>query len=326
MKSLALILSSSLLVMGSFHSLKAEQQKRVEIVSYCGRLPPKFSDPQMYLPIKRKFKTNYHLNLTGFARKFGRDDPNLHKIVFIDCCLDPKMVKLPKDKLICFKWEPDKFDPVYYNFYSRVYTFEDKLIDNKKFFKYYYPVLRPMLQNIPSFKEKKLCCMIATRWLPDRIKILDFFAKKPKDSFHLYGSVRRVPKYIGHPMFKGSIYGFPSSLQKSETLSKYRFCICFENTHDTPGYITEKIFDVFSGGCVPIYWGSDMIEKYIPKKCFIDYRAFKNDEEMYRYITSMGEHEYQCYLRHIRNFLKSPQARLFSVENFEKTLCDAVLN
>jgi hypothetical protein len=39
---------------------------------------------------------------------------------------------------------------------------------------------------------------------------------------------------------------------KKNTLEKYKFSICYENARDIPGYITEKIFDCFFAGCVPI--------------------------------------------------------------------------
>jgi len=41
---------------------------------------------------------------------------------------------------------------------------------------------------------------------------------------------------------------------KIQTLSKYQYSLCFENTF-TPGYVTEKIVDSFLGGSMPIYWG-----------------------------------------------------------------------
>jgi hypothetical protein len=59
-------------------------------------------------------------------------------------------------------------------------------------------------------------------------------------------------------------------------LEKYKFSICYENARDTPGYITEKIFDCFFAGCVPIYWGANNITDHIPKECFIDKRDFED--------------------------------------------------
>lgn len=47
---------------------------------------------------------------------------------------------------------------------------------------------------------------------------------------------------------------------KHDTLSKYKFSVCFENGKNLSGFITEKIFDCFSAGTIPIYWGADNIE------------------------------------------------------------------
>lgn len=42
---------------------------------------------------------------------------------------------------------------------------------------------------------------------------------------------------------------------KNKYLSEFRFNICPENV-DAPGYVTEKIFDAFKCGAIPIYQGS----------------------------------------------------------------------
>ncbi len=41
---------------------------------------------------------------------------------------------------------------------------------------------------------------------------------------------------------------------KIEWLKSYKFNICFENS-SYPGYLTEKLFEAFAAGCIPIYWG-----------------------------------------------------------------------
>lgn len=71
---------------------------------------------------------------------------------------------------------------------------------------------------------------------------------------------------------------------KAITLAKYKFCICYENMRDVKGYITEKIFDCFMAGCVPIYWGASNITDYIPADCFIDRRTFTSMEELYVFM------------------------------------------
>lgn len=41
---------------------------------------------------------------------------------------------------------------------------------------------------------------------------------------------------------------------KQKWLQEYKFNLCFENS-SYPGYLTEKLIDAYSAGCVPIYWG-----------------------------------------------------------------------
>ncbi|WP_052080772.1 glycosyltransferase family 10 domain-containing protein [Porphyromonas sp. COT-239 OH1446] len=41
---------------------------------------------------------------------------------------------------------------------------------------------------------------------------------------------------------------------KREYLKLFKFNVCPENS-STPGYITEKLFDSFASGCIPIYFG-----------------------------------------------------------------------
>jgi FkbM family methyltransferase len=300
-----------------------ELKKRVDIVAYDRYLLPHDECPIRYDHLKESFDLTFTVNLNKYVKKFQGDESNLHKIVcFFNVTVDPEIKNLPMQKMICFKWEAEKVPLDVYDVYYRVYTFDDDLVDGRKYFKFYYPVLQPMLTQIPSFSEKNLCAMIATHWPSERVKILDFFESKPENSLHVYG---RAPEpYYFHKMHKGSIPGYYSSEDKLETLKNYRFSICFENTHTTPGYITEKIFDAFAAGCVPIYWGPQNVGDYIPQDCFIDYQHFENDEEMYRFITSITENKYQLYIDHIRQFLQSEQARLFSKENFEQLLYEAV--
>lgn len=92
---------------------------------------------------------------------------------------------------------------------------------------------------------------------------------------------------------------------KLELLSKYKFSLCFENT-SFPGYITEKIFDCFFAGCIPVYLGAPDILNYIPAETFVDYRQFKSHNELSDFLNSMSEQEAQRYLDAAREFMASP--------------------
>ncbi len=44
--------------------------------------------------------------------------------------------------------------------------------------------------------------------------------------------------------------------KKIEYLKQFRFSICPENSN-APGYVTEKLFEAFLAGTIPIYWGDN---------------------------------------------------------------------
>jgi len=52
-------------------------------------------------------------------------------------------------------------------------------------------------------------------------------------------------------------------------ISKFKFMITFEN-HSLEYYHTEKIFNAFKAGTVPIYWGDPLINKVYTEDCFIN--------------------------------------------------------
>jgi hypothetical protein len=187
----------------------------------------------------------------------------------------------------------------------------------------FYPVLRPQVTDLLPFQEKKLCTLINANkksshpheLYSEREKVIQFYETKPKDEFEFYGQGWESK---GYQTYLGPIGG------KHEALKQYRFCICYENCCEIKGYITEKIFDCFAAGCVPIYWGASNVMDYIPADCFIDRRQFQNDEEVYQLIKSMSPEIYEGYQRAITKFLLSEEAQLFSQERFVALFVEAV--
>jgi len=279
------------------------------------------SFPLKYARIREKYEMMATYDLYTYVKQFFSDTRNLKKIIFFDYCEDPKIFKLPKSKMVLFKWEAIKIPDYFYDPYSIVYTCDDDLIDGIKFFKFYYPALLPMEQDLFHFEEKKLCTLIASNWTLDRVKMVEFFESKSQGDFEFYGVASG--KFAESKMYRGSIPGYHSGKEKLSTLKKYRFCICFENTHTTNGYITEKIFNCFAAGCVPVYWGPDNVETYIPANCFIDYRDFQSNEELYFVLKTMSKETYEEYIENIRQFLHSEKAQLFSPDSFDQILFEA---
>lgn len=75
---------------------------------------------------------------------------------------------------------------------------------------------------------------------------------------------------------------------KINTISKYKFVVCFENIA-YPGYVTEKIIDCFVAGAIPIYLGAPDIDKFVPADSYIDFRKYSSLEELEEYLLSLTE-------------------------------------
>ena len=77
---------------------------------------------------------------------------------------------------------------------------------------------------------------------------------------------------------------------KIETISNYKFTVCFENTQ-YEGYVTEKMIDCFIAGTIPVYLGAPDVEEFVPKDCFIQYDEFNSLEELEKYLKESNERQ-----------------------------------
>ncbi|QWD09492.1 hypothetical protein G6713_01710 [Polynucleobacter paneuropaeus] len=91
---------------------------------------------------------------------------------------------------------------------------------------------------------------------------------------------------------------------KYEVLSNYEYCLCFENM-EMKGYVSEKIFDCFYAGTIPIYWGAPDISSLIPPKLFIDARQFSSWDELWKKVSSISDQNLQDMRNEARAFLTS---------------------
>jgi len=161
--------------------------------------------------------------------------------------------------------------------------------------------------------------------------LLDFFSRnQPVDKFrHFKGAAflnklnKALPIWMSQFLYKysiSSVYrGAIPGTQKQAVLSRYRFNYCLENTHGIKGLISEKLFDCFEAGTIPIYFGAPDIREHVPQDCFIDYASFSTLKELHQHLTEMDYKTYLCYLKNARTFLNTG-ARPFSVEAFVNKL------
>lgn len=256
---------------------------------------------------------------------------------------------------VLFVVEPQMINPFNYSrllqfFFKEVYTWDTDLACKGKYV--HYSIAQSdygLNTEVKRFKDKKLLTFVGgNKVLPllfhllvkfrlfrgrelygERLKALDYFEKNIPDDFAFYGKGWDKPKKF---IIKERILGFRKYKtykgmvdNKIETISNYKFCLCFENATGMKGYITEKIFDCLKAKCIPIYWGATDIEKYIPKDCFIDFRDFDGYDDLVLFLKSMKEEDYNRRINNIERLLLNQEfmSTWFEdgwVENFSKKL------
>ena len=77
---------------------------------------------------------------------------------------------------------------------------------------------------------------------------------------------------------------------KISAIRYFKFTVAMENTINRPFYITEKVFDAFKGGSVPIYYGPDEIYLFVPNFSIINAKHYKS-EELVHYLDYLNRNE-----------------------------------
>jgi hypothetical protein len=237
--------------------------------------------------------------------------------------------------------------------YRKLFTSNEELIDGEHVLSLAYPNdLAP--RDVPSFKERDLFCVLIAsnkallRPHPRnlhhrRIEAIRFFEAQAPDRFALFGHGWDIPAvepgHLGRmakrlnewkrrlnpggpppfPSYRGTI------ARKHEILDRARFSICYENARGSPGYISEKVFDCLTSGCVPIYIGTTHARPPIPEDCFIDGDSFATLDEMLAHIEHIDAGHFAMYQQNIREFLASAEAQRFTNAHWCDTLVTKIL-
>lgn len=121
-------------------------------------------------------------------------------------------------------------------------------------------------RTAPARPKEKFCAFFAGNPEVNRINLLmKITSYKPVDGF-------------------GYMFGNPFFQSKNELLKDYKFCLCAENDF-YPGYVTEKLFDAYAGGSLPIYFGGLPNDGFINRRAFINFDG--NTDTMIQQIIAM---------------------------------------
>lgn len=159
----------------------------------------------------------------------------------------------------------------------------------------------------------------------ERLHAIAYFGQG--SDFHLYGAGWTRPPAGTRGRFDSAIarsYRGPVSYRdKDSVLERYRYVICYENTI-FPGYITDKIFDCFFAGAIPIYLGAPDIEQFVPRETFIDKRDFDDYSELATFLDELTSPQAHGYLEAAREFLGSSHFEKFTSDDFVRRVSDAI--
>ena len=230
--------------------------------------------------------------------------------------------------------------------YRQVYTWNETLIDNRRVHRLEIPNDLTQRPN-RSFEQRDLFCVMIAKnkemrrpsdisLYPERLRLVRGFEQCAPDLFSLYGKAWDIPPVA--PGIAGRVIKllqqwrhrrsgtrpFPSWRgtvgSKDGVLHRAKFSLCYENLRGGAGYITEKLFDSLTNGCVPVYAGASDIARQVPPECFIDGDRFADVAELVDYLRQIGPSEYAARQQAMQAFLCSSAGQRFSQDHFCNTL------
>lgn len=235
--------------------------------------------------------------------------------------------------------------------YRRCFTWNDEVVDGQRVLKLDIP---NELSHPPftGWEQRDLfCVMIASNKAllrPDprglhhrRVRTARHFEAHAPELFSLYGAgwdqpgvrpgvwgralkrlhewrARLVPGPPAFPSWKGRLDS------KSDILRRARFSIAYENVRGSRGYITEKIFDCFVHGCIPVYLGTPGATAAIPPDCFVDADHFSSEAALLDHLRSIDRERHAAMQSSIAAFLDSPAAQRYTRRFFARTLVEGI--
>lgn len=242
---------------------------------------------------------------------------------------------------------PENYKLKHHSNFKKVLTWHDGLValNGGKYIKSNFCNNLREVNTSNSQRSEFLVCIAGNKKIDaveelysERLKVIKWFECSGNPDFDLYGNgwgsrkvssnrwyrpLNRIFSYLPdnrkiHSSWKGR------AENKIEVLSKYKFNLCFENAKSYPGYITEKIFDSFFAGTVPVYWGASNIENYIPSDCYIDFRAFNSISDCYEFLKTVSDDQIVIYQQSMQRFLESEKSYQFSLKCFVNTILSVI--
>jgi len=155
------------------------------------------------------------------------------------------------------------------------------------------------------YAERRAVAREAVTHMPDFLDVFGHGWSGEQISWCPLYPNRPYPSWRGDP-----------KISKHELCAEYRFVIAYENFRGRRGYVSEKIFDAYQAGSVPVYLGDERIAEFVPPDSFVDARDFHTHRELLAYLKSRTEPEWLEMRESGQKFLRSESFQPFSDEVF----------
>lgn len=260
---------------------------------------------------------------------------------------------------------PGNWNPARHTVFDRVLTYDARMVDNIRYFRYHYaidfegyPPFQPVSEA--EFAQRKLCVLAAASFgvvappvgssslLYERFSTLKWFAEHHANAFDFFsrgvhpdtytsfrgagllkrwlpGVVLRAIAQRRQRVFERVYRGSIPALEKIEYVRRYKFAIAYENTGGLNGYLTEKLFDCLAAANVPVYLGDRLPADLVPPSCYIDRRQFATHEDLYCYLAEMPYARYAEYIAAMQDFMRQAPQGILSTTYNTRLLVDALM-
>ena len=138
-----------------------------------------------------------------------------------------------------------------------------------------YSVYNVNKKNGIDLKKKKFCGWVVTN---NRGYTRNKFYKKLSE----YKNITSGGLFLNNIGWRVS--------NKRKFLRDFKFSICFENSK-TDGYVSEKIYDAFEAGTIPIYYGDDTLLQILNNKSYIHIKNTAEFDEKIELIKKIDQND-----------------------------------
>lgn len=163
---------------------------------------------------------------------------------------------------------------------------------------------------IKKFKDNKFCSFVVKNGACEK---RNYFFQRLNE-YKKVDSAGPLFNNVGYYLERGE----NSGKAKMEFLNSYKFNLCFENS-SYPGYATEKLYEAYMYGTVPIYWGSTTIDCDFNTKAFLNWHEYQDDDAFFDAIVKVDQSPElyeEMYMEPLFHSWKEPYNKYLDLDRF----------